>query len=655
MLLYHVALGRAADSGGLKAFCSHLGGGVPLGQIAGDMIRSAEFASKWRDPDATPALALELYSKALGPQAAVAALGRLGDGWHANGDAGEALARLIELEPPLDLPCELRPRSWVENNAEGYQLWQVWSGRGAPARAAGAAKLTLVMPYLLADGGTWQSALESLNTQTHDDFELLAPASVARAIRHKTLSARVRAFEAGALTPMALRIRRAIDLASGEMTAFVAPGDVLDPDALREAAGVLTRRSSIGVVFADEDQVDSAGRRTDPWFKTDWDDEAMCGADQVGRSAFMATAKLRQALGQGALDPVAWEYELLWRVADLTAPEDVVHLPKVLIHRCDRPRPGPSAQQRRATVAQHLSRVGACAAITVASRDRLRLVHPLPKAPPLVSVVIPTRDKAALLGECLAGLTERTDYRNLQIIVVDNQSVEPQTAALLEPLRARPGFEVLSYPHPFNWGAINNFAVERVAGEIVMLLNNDTTVIEPGWLTELVAQALRPEVGVVAPTLLYGDGTVQHAGIAFGPGGATAHLARGADPDGDLYHGRLGLARSVSAVTGACMVLRRDAYRTFGGVEAGNLRVTWSDTDLCFKAWGAGLRVVITPFSRLAHIELATRGADNTPEALARAQSERAWMERRWGARLDRDPFFNPAIDPDTGNLILNW
>jgi GT2 family glycosyltransferase len=271
----------------------------------------------------------------------------------------------------------------------------------------------------------------------------------------------------------------------------------------------------------------------------------------------------------------------------------------------------------------------------------------------LVSIVIPTRDKLDLLRRCIDGLLWRTDYERLEILVVDNRSEDPSTLAYLAECGTHRKLRVLQFDHDFNWGAINNYGVRASNGAVVLLLNNDTEVVSPDWLNELVAQAIRPEVGAAGAKLLYPDGTVQHAGLVFGPGAQSYHRFRHLPGQAPGYRGELATVRQVSAVTGACLAMRRSVFEEVGGIEESALAVTWSDSDLCFRVRERGYRVICTPFASLMHLELASRGRDDTPERLIRAEQERRYMIERWPQLAGEDHFFNPNLYLGEGDTRL--
>ena len=345
--------------------------------------------------------------------------------------------------------------------------------------------------------------------------------------------------------------------------------------------------------------------------------------------------------------------------APLTTPHDlalrcaargfaVAHLATRLGQR-DGPRhdqPGPHAVAAAlATLASDAVAPHAIPSTLLPGRHRIAW---RPATPPTISVIIPTRDHAVLLATCLDGLLHRTDHPVHEVIIADNGSVEPETAALFDALSDNPRIRILPVPGPFNYAHINNVAASAATGTLLLLLNNDIEVLEPSWLGELAGHAMRPKVGAVGARLLYPDGTVQHGGIVLGVGsfeggaGVAGHFGLGRPSDDPGYQGQLATTRALSAVTGACMMLRRDLYAQVGGMDEEHLAVALNDLDLCLRIRASGLAVIWTPFATLRHYESASRGAETDPAQAARFRQECRRMRDRWGPVLDTDPFYNP-------------
>ena len=274
---------------------------------------------------------------------------------------------------------------------------------------------------------------------------------------------------------------------------------------------------------------------------------------------------------------------------------------------------------------------------------------------PLVSVIVPTRDMARVLQTCIDGILNRTNYSRLELLIVDHQSVEEDTRSLFESLTSDPRVRILVYNGPFNYAAINNAAVKEARGELIALLNNDINVIDCDWLDEMVSIAVLPDVGVVGAKLLYPNDRVQHGGVVLGPGGVAGHLFHSFDRSAIGYMGRLVVVSTVSAVTAACVVMKKTSFEEVLGFDAENLAVAFNDIDLCLKISQRGYRNVWTPFAELYHHESLSRGSDEMPEHVARFESESKFMRHKWGTLLDDDPFYNPNLNIASADFTLSY
>lgn len=448
----------------------------------------------------------------------------------------------------------------------------------------------------------------------------------------------------------------ALTLATGEFVALMDHDDILPERALYEVAALLQEHPDADLIYSDEDKIDTSGRRYEPYFKTAWNPELILSQNFVShlgvyrRSIVEAIGGLRVGF-EGSQD-----YDLALRVSEQSSASRIHHIPWVLYHW--RQEGGPEtfsqafmdrcADAARRAVDEHLVRTGQTR-VTVANLEDspgwvgVRRAPPEPR--PLVSIIVPTRDRAELLAQCADGVLTKTAYAPLELLIVDNGSVEPETAALFERLRKDARVRILPAPGPFNFSALNNLAAAEARGEILVLLNNDISMLRDDWLDEMVAQVVRPNVGAVGARLLFPDGTVQHAGVVIGMGGVAGHLCYGAPGDNGGYYRHLLTPRNVTAVTAACLAIRKSVYDEVGGLDAERLTVAFNDVDLCLKVRAAGYDIVWTPYAELVHHESASRGEDREPEAQARFNAEIAAMQSRWGRALDQDPFHNPLFD----------
>jgi GT2 family glycosyltransferase len=249
------------------------------------------------------------------------------------------------------------------------------------------------------------------------------------------------------------------------------------------------------------------------------------------------------------------------------------------------------------------------------------------------------------LKPCVDSILQKTTWPDYEILILDNQSRCQDALVYMEKIAADARVRVVTYDHPFNFSAINNFAVEHADGELVCLLNNDTEVISADWLEEMASRLLQPGVGAVGARLYFSDGRVQHAGDAIGPGGCANHLHGVIEADDPGYMNRAVLPQELSAVTAACLLTYRALYRELGGLDEQNLAVAFNDVDFCLRVREAGYRVVYTPYAELYHYESVSRGKDDAPEKKARAKREVNYMRKRWADVIERDPFYNPNLN----------
>ncbi|HEY0649274.1 glycosyltransferase family 2 protein [Phenylobacterium sp.] len=530
-------------------------------------------------------------------------------------------------------------------------------------RMAKKPRISVVMPVYTASPELIGEAIASVQAQLYPNWELCIAddASPGEAVwaalqKHAAADARIKVVRRAVNGNICAATNTALELATGEFVALMDHDDILPERALYEVAALLQDHPDADLIYSDEDKIDARGRRYEPHFKAAWNPELILAQNYVShlgvyrRSLLSAVGGLREGF-EGSQD-----FDLALRVSERTTPQHIHHIPWVLYHW--RQEGGPEtfsqaymdrcADAARRAVAEHLARIGQTRVEVENQADapgwiEVRRAPPEPK--PRVSVIVPTRDRADLLARCAEGVLSGTDYGPLELIVVDNGSVEPQTAALFEQLRTDPRVRVLPAPGPFNYSALNNLAAAEATGEVLVLLNNDIEVTDAGWLSALVAQAVRPNVGAAGARLLFPDGRVQHAGVVVGVGGAAGHLGYGQPGDTGGYYKHLKTARNVTAVTAACLAIRKAVWDEVGGLDADRLAVAFNDVDLCLKLRARGYDVVWTPHAELVHHESATRGDDRSPAEQARFDAELAALRDRWGKALDDDPFYSPLFD----------
>ncbi len=456
----------------------------------------------------------------------------------------------------------------------------------------------------------------------------------------------------------------ALQLCSGDYIAFLDHDDELAEHALLFVAKSINEHPAAKLLYSDEDKLDADGQRFDPHMKPDWNPDLLCAQNYIAHLAVIEAGHLRATGGLREGVEGSQDHDLMLRCTRSLRPEQIVHIPRVLYHW--RAQQGSTAQSPGSK--QYTTTAGMLAlnrhfqeqAVPATASpgwlpNTYRIRYALPDPAPLVSIMVPTRDKVEVLRNCIDALLERTSYPSFEILVIDNRSSEPDALAYLADIAKDPRVRVLSYDHPFNYSAINNFAAQHANGDLLCLLNNDTEAINPDWLTEMVSHACRAEIGCVGAKLYYSDERIQHAGVILGIGGVAGHAHKYAKRDDFGYFSRLHLVQNYSAVTGACLVVRKSVYEQVGGLNETNLPVSFNDVDFCLRVADAGYRNLWTPYAELYHHESATRGADDTIKKQKRFLSEIDYMVKTWGPQLKLDPAYNPNLSLEKWDFSLAW
>ncbi|WP_275786191.1 glycosyltransferase [Pararhizobium gei] len=533
---------------------------------------------------------------------------------------------------------------------KGPDLYQRWIGRhGTPKpeqigarqrmseRWSKPPRITVLIPFDLQQTDALKQSLLSLSGQIYRHFKVqFITAASSSDADETTLS--VFLEEKHRLPPVD-SLPAAIAGGDDDFMLMLEPGSTLAPGALFAFAEKIVANPSVDLLYGDEDSLED-GRRCNPLFKPDWDPDYEAATGYLGNFVAIRCNRLKAAL-EAAPAPAPHWFDLTIQTAYTIKPHQIVHIAAVLGHMDSRL---PSIASRAFTAeGQELlaQAIGTPGIRIVADGPGLnRIVRPEPPEWPHVTLIVPTRDRVDLLRQCLHSLLSMTAYPSFDIIIVDNDSSEPETLAYFAELGGQPDISVLPVPGPFNFSALNNAAVQQARGSIVGLVNNDIVAVEEGWLKEMVLEAARPEIGAVGAKLLYRSGHVQHAGFACGIGlvGGHPHKFRGRDDAG--YMMRLAAAHRVSAVTAACLIVEKRKYLDVGGLDE-SLAVAFNDLDFCLKLGAAGYFNLFTPRAQLIHLESVTRGLDTTPEKEKRYRDEASIVLGRWSKIVKNDPYYN--------------
>jgi GT2 family glycosyltransferase len=522
-------------------------------------------------------------------------------------------------------------------------------------------QVTVVVPTASGSGPRLTSSLKSLGDQLYRDFSVVvigqsgALSGLDGLDSSSTLSGRIQSVREDSAPRFLAELCRSADQ-SGEAryVAILEEGDALAEHALYWIVAELQRYPRAAMFYSDSDNLDSDGTRIDPRFKPDWSPELLRSMNYLGGLVVYRADTLVQGDDTGVyLFSAGAQHDLALRIAEKASPEEVVHVPAVLYHR----RFGVGDEDSESSieaVRAHLARLGIRATLKESRPGCFHVRYALPEKPPLVSILIPTRDGVHLLRECVESVLGKTTYSNFELIVIDNQSRDSEALTYLASLERRPGVRLLRFDRPFNFSAINNFGAEHARGEVLCLLNNDTEVISPDWLEEMVGRLVQDRVGVVGAKLFFPDGRVQHAGDAVGPGGCADHMHGMIARDDPGYCNRAVVAQDLSAVTGACLITWKKLYRQLGGLDEKNLKIAFNDVDYCLRVREAGYRVVWTPHAELYHHESVTRGQDRGEEAKNLTRREAVYMRSRWRHVMKHDPFYNPNLSYERPDFSLN-
>ena len=518
--------------------------------------------------------------------------------------------------------------------------------------------VSILMPVAGPHPNRLESTLDSVLAQIYPNWELcICCSDDAREQAEKTLSVyerldrRIKTGRTKQDTGEAGLLDETSSLATGEFVGVLGCGDELAPEALFEVVKVLQERTDSDLIYSDEDTIDDEGVRSHPRFKPDWSPDLLLSTNYISHLGVYRRSLLEEAGGfrEGFGD--CQGYDLLLRFTERT--DRILHIPKVLYHRrtANGSLPSESSNEDHTQAHQALSdaleRRGLEGSVEdgllpTNFRARLRI-----KDEPKVSLIIPSRDNLSLLKNCIESVERLTTYRNYEIIIMDNDSVDPETVKYLDSTPHR----VIPFREPFNYSRINNAGVAQARGDYMLLLNDDTEVISGEWLEAMLEHAQRPEVGAVGAKLIYPDDRIQHAGILTGAGGAwtpgvATHSHQFYPSDSPGYLGAVASVTNYSAVTAACIMLRKSIFEEVGGFDEENLRVSFNDVDLCLRIRERGYSILYTPYAELYHHESVSRGYKGDP-------AEAQYMRDHWGEVLDNDPYYNPNFSRGGGDFSL--
>ena len=532
---------------------------------------------------------------------------------------------------------------------------------------------SVVMPVYNTKAEWLREAIDSVRNQIYPHWQLCIAddASTAPHVReilehYRALDSRIQIIYRTECGHISAASNSALALATGDFVALLDHDDVLAEDALYHVAARLQQTPEAQILYSDEDKLAEDGTRAEPHFKSDWNPDLFFSQNYICHLCVIRRLVLEKIGGFRLGVEGSQDHDLLLRCLPHVRDSQILHIPRILYHWRIHPQStaqsagGKSYTEDAALKAlkdffnEHVSQDIKVERASGSNTYRLR--WPIPSPEPLVSLLIPTRDRRELVETAISSIIEKSDYRNFEILILDNGSTDPDTLEYFTRIpREDSRVRVVPYHHPFNFSAINNYGVSQARGEVIGLINNDIEIISPGWLHEMLSHALRPEIGCVGAKLFYSNDTIQHGGVIVGLGGLAAHSHSHFKRNETGYFHRLHCVQNLSAVTAACLLVRKSVFEQVGGFDEKNLTVAFNDVDLCLKVRAAGYRNLWTPYAELYHYESLSRGYEDTAEKIQRFQAEIFHMKKKWGngGNLQIDSYYNPNLTLDREDFSL--
>ncbi|MGM0331803.1 glycosyltransferase family 2 protein [Enterococcus sp. AZ050] len=530
-------------------------------------------------------------------------------------------------------------------------------------------KISIAMPVYNVEEKWLRLCIDSILNQVYTNWELCMAddASTDPNVKkilteYQQLDERIRVVFRKQNGHISEATNSALAIATGEFVALLDNDDELAINAFYEVVKVLNENPELDLIYSDEDKIDMDGNRSDPAFKPDWSPDLLLGTNYISHLGVYRRSILEEIGGFRKGYEGSQDYDLVLRFTEKTTKERITHIPKVLYYwrmlptstAVDQGSKGYAFEAGLRAVQDALVRRGINGHATHGAANGLYDVYYDIESEKLVSIIIPTKNGYKDVQRCVSSIIEKTTYQNYEIIMADNGSTDPKMHELYAEFEQQlPGrFFVESIDIPFNFSTINNCAAKKAHGEYLLFLNNDTEVITENWLTLMVSFAQQERIGCVGAKLLYPNNTVQHAGVILGLGGVAGHGHYGY-PHGDLgYFGRLAINVNYSAVTAACLLMKKADFDAVGGFEEA-FTVAFNDVDLCLKVQALGRDNVWLHEAELYHFESQTRGYDDKGKKKKRFEQEKVMMEEKWGPSIENDPFYNPNLTRDIPNFSL--
>ena len=449
-------------------------------------------------------------------------------------------------------------------------------------------------------------------------------------------------------------------VATGDYVVLLDHDDLLHLDALKAMANAIAKNPHATILYSDEDKITNKGERVTPHFKPQWNRDLLYSMNYISHLGVYKRTLVESVGGFRVGFEGSQDYDLLLRCVAKCSDEQIIHVPYVLYHW--------RAIQGSTALAESEKSYSAVAGLNALKEhlgtnadsvelgklpNTYKVNWSLPEIKPFVSIIMPTKNAKQLVKQCIDSLYKKNLYPHFEILLIDNQSDELDSIHYFKQLELDGKVRLISYDKPFNYSAINNYAVTQAKGEFLILMNNDIEILSESWLTEMVANINRPEIGCVGAKLYYPDGKLQHGGVITGLGGVAGHSHKYFPKGHPGYFKRLQVIQNLSAVTAACLGVRKTVFEEVGGLDDKNLTIAFNDVDFCLKVQAAGYRNLWSPYIEMVHHESISRGTEDTPEKQARFASEVNYMKKAWGEQLMSDPCYSQWLTLDREDFTL--
>lgn len=550
---------------------------------------------------------------------------------------------------------------------EAYVPTQEILDRQRKKHFAYAPKISVVVPLYRTPKLFLCQMLDSLLAQTYENWELCAAngspedEDVQQVMKeYAAKDSRIRFMDLTENLGIAENTNAAFSMAEGEFIGLMDHDDLLAPNALWEIVNALNQDSQADAVYTDEDKVTTGlDEYFQPHLKPDFNPDLLCSNNYICHFFVVRRSIVERVGGFRREYDGAQDYDFIFRCVENA--RKVAHVPEIVYHwrthkasTADNPASKMYAfDAGKRAIEAHLERIGVQGNVShTKDLGFYRVQYPV-QGEPLVSIIIPNKDEKETLKECLESVRKNTTYKNYEIIIVENNSTTEEIFDFYKELEKEPDVRILCWEKEFNYSAINNFGAEKAKGEYLLFLNNDITIITPDWMNEMLGICERPGTGAVGVKLIYPDNTIQHAGCVVGMGGIAGHMFVDMPAERTGYLHKASLLQDMSAVTAACMMVKKEAFEKAGGFTE-KLAVAFNDVDLCLKIREAGYLVVYDPYAQLYHMESKTRGAEDNIEKVRRFQTEIEYMRCRWIDILKNgDPYYNKNLSLTKWNYSL--